>query len=161
MSDMEAKVVFGELFHPEYQLNKDGFQKMEDKYVSEAIDDEEIFSWNEERYYCPPHKPVRVFISAQTGKGKNYFITHNLLKYAQKNDQRILYISNRVALDYQQKQELAELTHTKLWKSSSDGQSWSTQESFSKVTVTTYQNLIKCFAEKEKKWFESAYMAHP
>lgn len=47
-----------------------------------------------------------VIISAQTGSGKNYFVENVLLPYAYKNRVKILYLSNRVALNRQEKLNL-------------------------------------------------------
>ncbi len=80
-----------------------------------------------------------VFISAQTGKGKNYFVKYVLRSYVYDNHYRLLYVSNRVALDYQQKKELAELSLTSIASEKDD--SWKEQEEFGRVTVTTYHKL--------------------
>lgn len=53
-------------------------------YVNDYITDEMIEEWSEN---C--EQPV--FISAQTGSGKNYFVTHKLREYAKAKEQRILY----------------------------------------------------------------------
>lgn len=53
-----------------------------------------------------------VFISAQTGQGKNYFIEHELIPYVRKHNreknikQKVLIISNRLALKQQIKSRL-------------------------------------------------------
>lgn len=44
-----------------------------------------------------------VIISAQTGSGKNYFVENVLLPYAYNKNAKILYLSNRVALNRQEK----------------------------------------------------------
>lgn len=44
-----------------------------------------------------------VIISAQTGSGKNYFVENVLLPYAYNKNVKILYLSNRVALNRQEK----------------------------------------------------------
>lgn len=74
-------------------------------YLIEFITDEEISSWN-------PQTPV--FISAQTGTGKNYFVQHQLLRHLYEENKRngrndkILILSNRIALGRQSKQDFAE-----------------------------------------------------
>lgn len=58
-----------------------------------------------------PSQPV--FISAQTGRGKNYFIEHTLIPYVEdlngehNSEQRVLILSNRLALREQIKNRLA------------------------------------------------------
>ncbi len=77
----------------------------EKKYLTEFITDAEINYWNSE-------KPV--FISAQTGTGKNYFVQHLLLRHLYEENKRtgrndkILILSNRIALGRQSKQDFAE-----------------------------------------------------
>lgn len=74
-------------------------------YISCFITDfQDISSWN-----CT--EPV--FISAQTGTGKNYFIQHTLVNYVNQQNiannfyGKILLLSNRVALTRQGKKQLA------------------------------------------------------
>ncbi|WP_333861558.1 DEAD/DEAH box helicase [Clostridium sp.] len=50
-----------------------------------------------------------IFISAQTGMGKNTFVENVLIEDALQNNYRILIISNRVASNRQQKQRIAKL----------------------------------------------------
>ena len=44
-----------------------------------------------------------VLISAQTGQGKNHFIMNTLIPYAAQTGQRVVLLSNRIALSVQQK----------------------------------------------------------
>lgn len=75
-------------------------------HVSELIGDDWFYKW-------VPSTPV--FISAQTGTGKNYFVQNELIPKIlehnrQNNDNRqILVLSNRVALNYQNKLALAKI----------------------------------------------------
>ena len=101
------------LFSPNHFLRRQEWTEKPNSYVSDAITDEEIAGWlrRPKRNFSPiPYQPP-VLISAQTGKGKNYFITHRLREFAKQRGMSILYVSNRIALDLQQKQELAELTN--------------------------------------------------
>ena len=59
------------LFTPDYVPIEIPFQEMPDSYVSDAITENEIEEWK-----ADAKRPV--FISAQTGSGKNYFVTHDL-----------------------------------------------------------------------------------
>lgn len=79
------------------------------KWVSEAISKQEINSWN---------NATPIFISAQTGTGKNTFIRKRLLRkvyddnnnpvYSQGKIDRILLLSNRIALNRQSKLQYAD-----------------------------------------------------
>ena len=126
------------LFTPDYVPIEIPFQEMPDSYVSDAITENEIEKWK-----ADAERPV--FISAQTGSGKNYFVTHDLREYAKKNGEHILYISNRVALGYQQKKELAALTNTKFRPNSPEDRIENIED-FSNVTVVTYQKLLHYFS---------------
>lgn len=153
-SEMDVRLKKWELCHPLYPKARMNFRKMQRGYVSDAISDEEIGTWNTWKYLYPRIPPRPVFITAQTGSGKNYFITHNLREYAKRYGERILYISNRVALDYQQKKELAKLTHTNLsWNQ--NVMTWENIEVFENVTVLTYHKLSEYLQSKEEAWFRS------
>lgn len=162
------------IFCPQYLYSTARFYKMPDTYtyISDAFPNnekdenyiDEVKRWDQftppqvdcfGRRLPEPHK-YPVLISAQTGKGKNYFISHKLRKHAKKFDRRILYISNRVALDYQQKKELIEATKSKysIHRQSSDLEEC---EEFDNVTVITYQKLVKYFQTEDKSWFEKFY----
>ena len=94
------------VFYPDYHANFKYFAYDESKkHLSDFITVEEIRTWDTE---------TPVLISAQTGKGKNHFIQHSLIRMVHndnkksilKND-RILLLSNRVALNRQEKISLA------------------------------------------------------
>mgnify|MGYP002625204283 CR=1 FL=1 len=94
-------------FYGEYSINFKYFPfDDEKKYLTHFINDEEIANWTSD---------TPVFISAQTGKGKNYFIQHSLIRKVHNDNKRyerndkILLLSNRVALNRQSKLALAEL----------------------------------------------------
>ena len=80
----------------------------ENKYLSQCIDNDDIDSWS-----CD--NPI--FISAQTGKGKNHFIQHNLIKKLHDDNvlynekEKILLLSNRVALNRQNKLALVKILY--------------------------------------------------
>ena len=52
-----------------------------------------------------PCKPA-IFVEAETGTGKTYFINNDLRQYATKKGMQILYLANRDAVALQQKYEL-------------------------------------------------------
>lgn len=76
------------------------------QYVSDAIGTDWLYKWT-------PNVPV--IISAQTGRGKNFFIQNTIvpeiLKHNRQNNdnQQILILSNRIALNHQNKIELAKI----------------------------------------------------
>lgn len=80
-----------------------------DHYKIETQNDGSIITGTPDRW--EPCQPV--FISAQTGQGKNYFIENTLipyvreLNYKSKTNQKILILSNRLALKQQVKNRLA------------------------------------------------------
>lgn len=75
-------------------------------FVSDLIGDDWLYKWI-------PNTPV--FISAQTGKGKNYFIQNvmvpKILEYNRRHRSinNILILSNRIALNQQNKLKLAQI----------------------------------------------------
>lgn len=72
----------------------------EKQYVSDAIGEDYFTKWT-------PASPV--FVSAQTGAGKNYFIEEVLIPHAVRKKQTVLILSNRVALGRQEKKRIAEI----------------------------------------------------
>lgn len=82
------------------------FSAGREKYLTNFVTEEEICKWES-------NEPV--FISAQTGTGKNYFVQHVLIKNLIKDNlhnhtnQKILLLSNRVALNRQSKADIADL----------------------------------------------------
>ncbi len=151
---LKVEVICWDLFSQKYPLDGISFTEMPDTFVSEGISDKEIGLWTAFKY-DPEKQSMPVIISAQTGKGKNYFITHNLREYALRNNQRILYVSNRVALDFQQKKELSDLTYSNYHFPFGDVDALEKIEVFSNVTVITYHKLLRYFSEKDKEWFAS------
>ena len=107
MKDIYSVPSGEDIFYPNYHANFKYFACDESKkHLSDFITVEEIRTWDAE---------TPVLISAQTGKGKNYFIQHSLIRMVHndnkksvfKND-RILLLSNRVALNRQEKISLAD-----------------------------------------------------
>lgn len=88
-------------------------------------------------------EPIQpVFICAQTGRGKNYFIEHALLPYVRelnyrkKTDQRVLILSNRLALKQQIKNRIP-------GEDASDGENGTIYSYGKFADVMTYQSLLK------------------
>ena len=85
------------------KMNLKVYEKKSGEYLSDYISEIDIEEWNSE-------SPV--FISAQTGIGKNYFIQQTLIKnliennFKQKMNDKILILSNRIALNRQWKREV-------------------------------------------------------
>ena len=68
-------------FYSEYSINFKYFPfDDEKKYLTHFINDEEIANWTSE---------TPVFISAQTGKGKNYFIHHSLIRKVHNDNKKM------------------------------------------------------------------------
>ena len=86
-------------------INLEFYYSDEHKHLSDFIDYKMMCRWNSK---------TPIFISAQTGAGKNYFIQHTLLKtLVEKNNNsqakdQILILSNRIALNRQSKRQFAE-----------------------------------------------------
>lgn len=80
------------------------FHYSSEKYVSNFIDINEVKTWV---------SSTPIFISSQTGSGKNYFIQNTLIKkhllQSNDNNNRMLILSNRKALNRQNKNEIADL----------------------------------------------------
>ena len=82
------------------------FKIYEKGYLSEFITENDIRSWN-------PETPV--FISSQTGTGKNYFIQNVLIRdlilnnFKNSRQDKILILSNRIALNRQSKLQIINL----------------------------------------------------
>ena len=76
------------------------------KYVTDLIGTDWLYKWT-------PNVPV--FISAQTGRGKNFFIQNTIVPEVLKHNrqcndnQQILILSNRIALNHQNKIALAKI----------------------------------------------------
>lgn len=99
------------------------------KWVSDGLEDE-IPKW---------HHQNPVFISAQTGSGKNHFIVEKLLPYAVEHRQRVFIFSNRIALSTQQKRIiLRKLSIADIY---SDDELKDIQD-FGYVTIATYQSAL-------------------
>lgn len=107
------------------------------KKVSEIIG-EEWESWN-----C--YNPIYIF--TPTGSGKNTFIKNNLVK----PDNKILLISNRIALNIQMKKELINLVmdNETLKKHVND---WAKQKFLSLYKEQTYGKLEKLWLKDNKKF---------
>lgn len=139
-SHFSASAAVNNLFDPNFSYPEPPKRIRYESYVSEALNDSVIDSWrfHEERYRCT--QPWPVFISAQTGTGKNHFVIHNLVPYAKRNNHRILYVSNRVALGHQQKEELLRTIETPLPVGYKDRPVDELQD-IGHVTILTYQKL--------------------
>lgn len=117
------------------------------KYVSDLIGTDWLYKWT-------PNVPV--FISAQTGRGKNFFVQNTIvpeiLKYNRRNNdnQKILILSNRIALNHQNKMELAKIidihsnkniSYENILKKLTDEQI-NSFNNFENVKVSSYHQLL-------------------
>lgn len=123
------------------------YQIYDTKYISDVINDEEINKWDE---YSKENNTL-IFIWAPTGKGKNYMITHELLAHARKHNKKILYIGNRVALDYQMRKELKSLTGSSCSIDISPADVDDYSNDFNYITVTTYAKILNY--QYDQNWY--------
>lgn len=108
-----------------FQIHKCG-----DKRVADVIVEDDFKNWKSD---------IPVFISAQMGKGKNYFIENKLLRYVEelniKNPKnKVLILSNRIALREQTKNRI--------------------DRKFPFVKVLSYQSLLEYI---DSPFFTSSY----
>ena len=98
-----------------------------------------------------PERPV--FISAQTGQGKNYFIENTLLPYIEnlnlkkETDFKVLIVSNRIALRLQTQDRL----NKKIYPDDDDNEPICHYKKFKCADVVTYQGLLKNFDSLRRK----------
>lgn len=121
------------------------YQIYDAKHVSDVINDEEINKWDE----YSKEKNTLIFIWAPTGKGKNYMVTHELLAHARKHNKKILYIGNRVALDYQMRKELEKLTGSSYNVDVLPAYADYYSHDFNYITVMTYAKLLSCSNDQD------------
>lgn len=76
-----------------------------------------------------------VYINADMGTGKTYFVVHVLAPYAEKNHKRILYLCNRTELEKQVNADIAEV-------------------GAKNIDVLTYQNVEYIFRRRKKTSFD-------
>lgn len=100
------------------------------KFVSDGIGDD-FKSWNQ--------NPV--FISAQTGMGKNTFIENTLIKNCLETGTKILILSNRIANNRQQKGRIAHLVGCEEYLELYKPKGLDNIEEFKNVRIVSYQKL--------------------
>lgn len=108
---------------------------MKDYYVSDGIQ-EDFKSWL-------PTSPV--FISAQTGRGKNHFIENTLLPYIIENNLKLLVLSNRIAVSTQQKKRIALKTSCEKYFDIYTSKGFEQETQYGAVTIMTYQGFWEKF----------------
>lgn len=136
------------MFHLEHNLFSEyctyyfNWKIFHEKFVNDVIDEKEILQWDEITKQTFISRGMSVFVNAPTGSGKNYFVLHNLRNYTLRYGGRILYLSNRVALDTQMRKELAEITGV---ESKFDGGVILDKytEDFGNITAMTYQKMAR------------------
>ena len=141
------------------EINFKYFSFSEDtKYVSDNIKEEDIAQWN--------HKQP-VFISAQTGRGKNFFLKDILVRMIHDENTRksvkrkILILSNRIALNRQSKKDwnlsLMDITgdnNEEKFESYTDKGIDKFLSDLGTVTVCSYQQLLDRASYLKKQHFE-------
>ena len=103
--------------------------KLKLQYVSDKIGDE-YKSWNNGDV---------VFITAQTGTGKNYFVENVLLQYCIDNNKKILYIGNRLNLKRQVKINI--LQQQGIDATTLDDETIDNMTELGKITVVSYHQI--------------------
>lgn len=113
-----------------YEMNIMPYEKIpcEKKYVADAMGDE-FKHWTSR---------TPVFINAPTGSGKNTFIFDTLAPHAKSTNNCVLLLSNRVALNRQEKRKLWE----KLHDYSISDQELDSEFIFDNIIIFSYQNFI-------------------
>ncbi|WP_055669429.1 DEAD/DEAH box helicase family protein [Desnuesiella massiliensis] len=106
-------------------------KNVKSKYVSDGIG-EDYKQWN-------PYDPV--FISAQTGMGKNTFIENILINAASEVKGKILIVSNRIANSRQQKERISGLVECGQELEYLTPKGLDNKEDFNNVKVMTYHRL--------------------
>lgn len=111
--------------------------------ITEAIDTDYLYKWT-------PATPV--FISAQTGSGKNTFVKETLIRKLVSFGINILIMSNRIALSRQEKRSIAELMDevcpsktTRTYVEELDRYSFQMLDEFENignVTIKSYQSFL-------------------
>lgn len=158
----DSGLFFHNLFCKNFIRYELSWRKMDDTFVSEAIDDDEILKWDKyidrnPKDFVHIYSSTHVLISAQTGRGKNHFIINRLIPHAMAHNKEILYVSNRVALDDQMKRQVARATHTEHLLYPRNRYDDDYEERFNNVTVLTYNKLMNWFANKNDSWFLKYY----
>lgn len=126
-----------------------------DHYKIETQRDSSIKTGTSDRW--EPLQPV--FISAQTGQGKNYFVEHELIPYVRElnyksnTNQRVLILSNRLALRQQIRNRLK-------GDCDAEGEEYEIYPYGAYADVITYQGLLRLEKrlEKEQKDPNSRYI---
>lgn len=117
------------------------------QYISDLIGTDWLYKWT-------PNVPI--FISAQTGRGKNYFIQNTMIPEILKHNrqcndnQKILVLSNRIALNHQNKIELAKiidiyLNNNKFYENTLQrltDEQINTFNNFGNVLISSYHQLL-------------------
>jgi hypothetical protein len=114
-------------FNDEMVINKN----LKTNYVSTGIG-EDYKKWI-------PENPV--FISAQTGYGKNYFIENIIIKNTIETTKKILIISNRLCTNRQEKIRICKLTSCEDYLEDYTPKGLDKVERFKNVRLVTYQKL--------------------
>lgn len=117
------------------------------QYISDLIGTDWLYKWT-------PNVPI--FISAQTGRGKNYFIQNTMIPEILKHNRqcndnkKILVLSNRIALNHQNKIELAKiidiyLNNNKFYENTLQrltDEQINTFDNFGNVLISSYHQLV-------------------
>lgn len=148
---LDVRIEKNNLFDEFFPKREMKWREVSADHVSDIINSQELWEW--ERTYDTRQVPI--LINAPTGCGKNYFVVNVLRLYALETHRRILYISNRVALDDQQKSDLAKATKANYDKNPTYFAECDYEGTFDNVTVITYNRLLHKFSTlpADDPWF--------
>ncbi|MBP2658112.1 MAG: helicase, superfamily [Firmicutes bacterium] len=130
-------------------------KKEDTPFISDAVGTDYLYKWT-------PATPV--FLSAQTGRGKNTFVEQTIIGKLAKNKHSVLILSNRIALSRQEKYRIAEImdnieqreqnTYEKEIKELSNAPAvLDRYEDFGVVTIKSYQSFLSS-PENLKEYYD-------
>ncbi|WP_312340080.1 DEAD/DEAH box helicase [Anaerospora hongkongensis] len=144
--NIEETALFVEVSTP-LDWKKSKIVLIDNQSVSDALSIDYLYKWT-------PKRPI--FISAQTGSGKNTFIEEVIAKKILKQDGRILILSNRIALSRQEKKRIAKIvdqinpiensfnSYFKEVEKRSSAPAWLDElEDFGSITIKSYQSVLE------------------
>ncbi len=124
-------------------------------YVERVKTYEENAKNNLSESHFLPCKPA-IFVEAETGTGKTYFINNDLRQYATKKGMQILYLANRDAVALQQKYELIKYDNSvnEQYKRYGCDNNWlrDYNEPIAGIIVMTYQKFFSFSMSKLKQY---------
>lgn len=103
--NFSSEIVSNELFSPYFSGEKIQEIQIQGKYVSDVLTKDRTQKLFFKQRGQSQTGGAAMILSAQTGKGKNYWINHVVRPLAAEENKKALYLCNRNALSYQQVRE--------------------------------------------------------